>query len=79
MQLGQKCLFYASNCKVPGITGLAKVVKTGGSLQRLLRLLILLTVFTRSQDTRIIMPGTRSTRESSFNPSKRFGDLAPCC
>lgn len=33
MQLGQKCLFYASNCKVPGITGLAKVVKTGGCLQ----------------------------------------------
>ncbi|GAA5886131.1 hypothetical protein JCM16303_000056 [Sporobolomyces ruberrimus] len=29
MKLDQLCLFYASNCKVPGITGLAKVVKEG--------------------------------------------------
>lgn len=29
MQLGQLCLFYASNCKIPGITGLAQVVRTG--------------------------------------------------
>jgi predicted RNA-binding protein with PUA-like domain len=29
MKLGQFCLFYASNCKTPGITGIAKIVKEG--------------------------------------------------
>ncbi|KAI9294839.1 thymocyte nuclear protein 1, isoform CRA_b [Neoconidiobolus thromboides FSU 785] len=29
MKLGDTVLFYHSNCKVPGIIGLAKVVKTG--------------------------------------------------
>ncbi|GAA5851276.1 hypothetical protein JCM3766R1_006049 [Sporobolomyces carnicolor] len=29
MKRGQLCLFYASNCKVPGVTGIAKVVKEG--------------------------------------------------
>lgn len=29
MRLGQRCLFYASNCKVPGITAVAKVSSEG--------------------------------------------------
>ncbi|GAA5949419.1 hypothetical protein JCM3765_003403 [Sporobolomyces pararoseus] len=29
MKLSQECLFYASNCKKPGITGIAKIVKEG--------------------------------------------------
>ncbi|GAA6017630.1 hypothetical protein JCM11491_005307 [Sporobolomyces phaffii] len=29
MKLDQLCLFYASNCKVPGVSGIAKVVKEG--------------------------------------------------
>ncbi|GAA5995725.1 EVE domain-containing protein [Rhodotorula paludigena] len=29
MKLGHECLFYASNCKVPGVSGLAKVIKEG--------------------------------------------------
>ncbi|GAA5836335.1 hypothetical protein JCM9279_000357 [Rhodotorula babjevae] len=29
MKLGHVCLFYASNCKVPGVSGLARVVKEG--------------------------------------------------
>lgn len=29
MKLSHLCLFYASNCKTPGITGIAKVVKEG--------------------------------------------------
>ncbi|GAA5905450.1 EVE domain-containing protein [Sporobolomyces salmoneus] len=29
MKVDQLCLFYASNCKVPGVTGIAKVVKEG--------------------------------------------------
>ncbi|BGP26698.1 hypothetical protein JCM10295v2_005651 [Rhodotorula toruloides] len=29
MKPGHLCLFYASNCKVPGVTGIAKVVKEG--------------------------------------------------
>ncbi|GAA5907862.1 hypothetical protein JCM6882_004576 [Rhodosporidiobolus microsporus] len=29
MKLGHLCLFYASNCKVPGVVGIAKVCKEG--------------------------------------------------
>ncbi|GAA6056936.1 hypothetical protein JCM3770_007152 [Rhodotorula araucariae] len=29
MKLGHTCLFYASNCKTPGVTGLARVIKEG--------------------------------------------------
>ncbi|GAA6022830.1 hypothetical protein JCM10207_001418 [Rhodosporidiobolus poonsookiae] len=29
MKLGQLCLFYASNCKIPGVSGIAKVCKEG--------------------------------------------------
>ncbi|TNY17398.1 EVE domain-containing protein [Rhodotorula diobovata] len=29
MKRGHECLFYASNCKVPGVTGLARVSKEG--------------------------------------------------
>ncbi|GAA6063774.1 hypothetical protein JCM10212_005563 [Sporobolomyces blumeae] len=29
MKLGHQCLFYASNCKQPGVTGIAEVVKEG--------------------------------------------------
>ncbi|GAA5916149.1 hypothetical protein JCM5296_007318 [Sporobolomyces johnsonii] len=29
MKVGHLCLFYASNCKVPGVTGIARVIKEG--------------------------------------------------
>ncbi|BGP50595.1 hypothetical protein JCM10450v2_006514 [Rhodotorula kratochvilovae] len=29
MKVGHTCLFYASNCKIPGVTGLARVIKEG--------------------------------------------------
>ncbi|KPV74101.1 uncharacterized protein RHOBADRAFT_54662 [Rhodotorula graminis WP1] len=29
MKVGHECLFYASNCKVPGVSGLARVIKEG--------------------------------------------------
>lgn len=29
MKPGHLCLFYASNCKTPGVTGIARVVKEG--------------------------------------------------
>ncbi|GAA5863260.1 hypothetical protein JCM8547_002879 [Rhodosporidiobolus lusitaniae] len=29
MKIGHLCLFYASNCKVPGVTGIARVCKEG--------------------------------------------------
>ncbi|CEQ41620.1 SPOSA6832_03352, partial [Sporobolomyces salmonicolor] len=29
MKVGHLCLFYASNCKLPGVTGIARVIKEG--------------------------------------------------
>ncbi|BGP13431.1 hypothetical protein JCM10213v2_001351 [Rhodosporidiobolus nylandii] len=29
MKVGHLCLFYASNCKVPGVSGIARVIKEG--------------------------------------------------